>query len=224
VFKAQRIEIERPEPEATVPLFLCRYRALHDPNDSLHKILGNNLWYFGSRKHFDDHEDVVLPGVLLLRDHLRGLAIEKIGNLTADVENQIEQYLRDPLSERRTTEAIQKDLDEVGILCLSEERDNRKLWKIYADDGKGVCLMLKSLEIFPATSVGPIYGPFEVRYSDEDKKPYDPRLDGVAQANDHLLRKRKQWAYQKEWRFIRHRRGHHSTVGYCFYRRGRLLA
>ena len=66
----------------------------------------------------------------------------------------------------------------MGILCLSEERDNRKLWKIYADDGKGVCLMLESLEIFPATSVGSSYGPFEVRYSDEDKKPYDPRLDG----------------------------------------------
>ena len=98
MFKAERIETERPESEATVPRFLCRYRALHDPNDSLHKILANNLWYFGFRKHFDDHEDVVLPGVVLLRDHLRGLAIEKPGNLTADVENQIEQYLEAILS------------------------------------------------------------------------------------------------------------------------------
>jgi hypothetical protein len=152
----------------------------------------------------------------LLRDHLRSLAIERNGSLTDEVETQIEQYLRDPLSERRTTEAIQKDLDEVGILCLSEEPYNRELWKRYAGDGKGVCLMLESLEIFPATSGGPIYGPFEVRYSDVDKKPYDPRLDRVAQADDTLLRKSEKWSYQKEWRFIRYRRGIHSTVGYCY--------
>jgi hypothetical protein len=215
VFRARRNKIERPESEATVPRFLYRYRALDDRFDSLQKILLNNLWYLGSRKDFDDQEDMVLPGVVLRREHLRDLAIEKNGNLTADIESQIEQYLADPLSERRTTAAIQKDLDEVGILCLSEQPDNRELWRIYADDGKGVCLMLESLDIFPATSKGPFYGPFEVRYSDEDKKPYDPRLDRVAQADDHLLRKRAPWAYQKEWRFIRHHRGRHSTVGYC---------
>jgi hypothetical protein len=213
----------KAESEPTVPRFLYRYRALRDPFDSLQKILCNNLWYCGSRKDFDDQEDMVLPGVVLCRDHIRGLAVERNGNLTPDVESQIEQYLRDPLSERRTTEAIQKDLDEVGILCFSEEPNNRELWKIYASDGKGVCLMLESLEIFPATPVGPIYGPFEVRYSDEDKKPYDPQIEGVTQADDHLLRKRRQWAYQKEWRFIRHRHGHHSTVGYCFLPPGALV-
>jgi hypothetical protein len=156
---------------------------------------------------------MVVPGVVLVAEHIRKVAKKKNGN-SAAVESQIEQYLKDPLSERRTTAAIQKDLDEIGILCLSEEPDNRELWKIYADDGNGVCLMLQSLEIFPAKSVGPIYGPFDVKYSDGDKAPYDPRRDPLVQSDDHLLRKRTQWAYQKEWRFIRHRYGNHSTVGF----------
>jgi Protein of unknown function (DUF2971) len=215
--------VSEAESKPTVPQYLYRYRALRDPFDSLEKILRHDLWYCGSRKDFDDDEDVVLRGVVLLRDHLRSLAIERNGSLTDEVETQIEQYLRDPQSERRTTEAIQKDLDEVGILCLSEEPYNRELWKRYADDGKGVCLMLESLEIFPATSSGPIYGPFEVRYSDVDKKPYDPRLDRIAQADDTLLRKSKKWSYQKEWRFIRYRRGNHSTVGYCYLPRQALV-
>jgi hypothetical protein len=215
VARARRNKIETPESEATVPRFLYRYRALRDSFGSLQKMLLNNLWYLGSRKDFDDQEDMVLPGVVLLREHLRGLAIEKIGNLTTDMESRIEQYIADPLSELLTTAAIQKDLDEVGILCLSEQPDNRELWRIYADDGEGVCLMLEALNIFPATANGPIYGPFEVRYSDEDRKPYDPRLDHLIQTDDHLLRKKRRWAYQKEWRFIRYRRGRHSTVGYC---------
>jgi hypothetical protein len=172
------------------------------------------MWYLGSRKDFDDQEDMVLPGVVLVPEHLRGLAIKRDGHLTAAAESQIDQYLADPLAERRTTTAIQKDLDEVGILCLSEEPNNRKLWEIYADDGHGVCLMLQSLDIFPAASTGPIYGPFDVKYSDEIKEPYDPRRDALSQTDDHLLRKKNKWAYQKEWRFIKHRYGKHSTVGY----------
>jgi hypothetical protein len=74
--------------------------------------------------------------------------------------------------------------------------------------------MLQSLHIFPARSVGPIYGPFDVKYSDNNKEPYDPRRDALSQTDDHLLRKKMKWAYQKEWRFIRHRYGKHSTVGY----------
>jgi hypothetical protein len=207
-------EIKHLESGDTVPRVLFRYRALHDRFDSVKKILLHNLWYLGSRKDFDDQKDMVLPGVVLDREHLRELAIRKNGNLTADIESQIEQFLADPKAEQRTVAEIQNDLDDVGILCLSEEANNPKLWKLYADDGEGICLMLESLGIFPAASSGPIYGPFDVKYSDDDKRPFDPRHDQLAQTEDHLLRKTQQWAYQKEWRFIRFRYGKHSTVGY----------
>jgi len=207
----------------TVPQFLFRYRALCDPFDSLKKILANNLWYLGSRKDFDDQEDMVLPGVVLVPEHLRELMRKRDGRLTADEESQIQQLLADPLGERGITAAIQNDLDDVGILCLSEEPNNRKLWQLYADDGKGVCLKLQSLHIFPAGSVGPIYGPFDVKYSDNNKEPYDLRRDALSQTDDHLFRKKMKWAYQKEWRFIRHRHGKHSTVGYYQLRRTALV-
>ena len=83
--------------EDTVPRFLFRYRAFCDPFDSLKKILANNLWYLGSRKDFDDQEDMVLPGVVLVPEHLRELMIKRDGHLTSDAESQIQQLLADPL-------------------------------------------------------------------------------------------------------------------------------
>jgi integrase/recombinase XerD len=68
---------EGPVSEDTVPRFLFRYRAFCDAFDCLKKILANNLWYLGSRKDFDEQEDMVLPGVVLVPEHLQELMIKR---------------------------------------------------------------------------------------------------------------------------------------------------
>jgi hypothetical protein len=200
----------------TVPKYLFRYRSFADRYDSLRRILVNNEWYFGSRVDFDDQADCKLPGILIDRDHLRRVMAKKDGGKLSEArEKEIEQFLANPKSPDGTLAAVQKYVDSVGILCLSELHEDPELWKIYADSGRGVCLCLETLKIaFAADYIE--RGPFEVIYSDDPKLPWDPRGDRDyqnAQTEDHLLRKGTIWAYQKEWRFFLHR-GEESTVGF----------
>lgn len=201
--------------EDTVPRLLFRYRPFRDEHDSLRKILLNNEWYFGSRRDFDDQADCVLTGVVRDPSHIRGLMTKAFGPLTADRESQIEQYLADPDGERRTVADVQEYINNVGILCLSELYDDPELWRIYADNGRGVCLCLETLKI--AYDEHYLYrGPWQVIYSDNPKQPWDPRGDEayqLAQTEDHLLRKSSRWRYQKEWRFFMHHDAE-CTVGY----------
>jgi hypothetical protein len=200
--------------EDTVPEYLFRYRAFDDPNDSVRRILLNNEWYFGSRLKFNDQSDCVLPGILLDRNYMRSLMAKRDGKLTKAREEEIDRFLADPSAERRTVDEVQGYVNSVGILCLSERHDDPELWKEYADNGRGVCLRLETLEIVSDADYTE-RGPFEVLYSDEERHPWDPRGDQsyqLAQTEDHLLRKKTKWAYEKEWRFIMHR-GSESSVG-----------
>lgn len=205
---------EKPE-EYSIPKYLFRYRPFEDQFDSLRRILVNNEWYFGSRVAFDDQDDCKLPGILMDRDYMRSLMAKKDGGLTKDREDEIERFLADPVeAERRTVDEVQGYVNRAGILCLSELHEDPELWRIYADNGRGVCLCLETFEIASAPDYAE-RGPFEVRYSDDPKRPWDPRGDQsyqVAQTEDHLMRKSTKWAYQKEWRFIV-TRGSESTVG-----------
>ena len=155
-----------------------------------------------------------MPGILLDRDYMSSLMAKRDGKLTKDREDEIERFLADPSAERRTVEEVQGYVNRVGILCLSELHEDPELWKEYADNGRGVCLRLETLEIVSAEDYAE-RGPFEVIYSDDPKHSWDPRGDKsyqVAQAEDHLMRKSTKWAHEKEWRFIMHR-GRESTVG-----------
>ena len=205
----------KPNPKDTVQKYLFRYRAYGDAYDSLRRILQNNEWYFGSRKNFNDTQDCRVPGVIIDRAHLRRMMAKKDGGrLSKARRSEIEQYLSDPAAEQRTLTAVQQYVDSVGILCLSELPDHPKLWGEYADNGRGVCLMLETLKI----AFAPEYierGPFEIIYSDDPKLAWDPRGSKTfqnAQTEDHLLRKGTKWAYEKEWRFFLHC-GEELTVG-----------
>jgi len=206
---------EKPE-DNTVPKYVFRYRSFNDPYDSLRRILLKNEWYFGSRLDFDDQADCKLPGILIYRDHLRSVMAKKDGGLTKAREDEIERFLADPKAQAQTLEAVQGFVNRVGILCLSELHDQPELWRIYADNGRGVCLCLETLKIANSTHYIE-RGPFEVAYSDNPKHPWDPRGDKRnqnAQTEDHLLRKGSIWAYQKEWRFFMYGRADESTVGF----------
>src|ERR1700687_5953378 len=119
------------QSEGTVPQLLFRYRPFRDEYDSLRKILINNEWYLGSRQNFDDETDCVLTGIVRDRDHIRGLMTENYGALTAARENEIERFLADPDGERRAVADVQKYINDVGILCLSELYDDPELWRTY---------------------------------------------------------------------------------------------
>lgn len=93
-------------------------------------------------------------------------------------------------------EIIQKIMDNTGVLCLSSSVKHPKLWELYAAAGKGVAIKLESDFI-----VAPDNGPFRVNYSDDPKPLWRAFRDNPDPAL-YLLRKKRHWSYQSEWRCI----------------------
>ena len=140
-------------------------------------------------------------------EYTRALITKRDGVLTTAQEQEIERYHSNPSeSAKSLTVRVQAYIKSVGILCLSELSNHPKLWRIYASDGIGVCLGLETLKISFAKHYQD-RPPMEVSYSDEPKRPWDPRGDQafqIAQTEDHLLRKAEYWRYQREWRIFMH--------------------
>jgi hypothetical protein len=97
---------------------------------------------------------------------------------------------------RSASVETQRFMDNTGVLCLSSSATHPKLGELYAARGRGVCIKLESDFI-----VDPDYGPFKVTYSDEAKPLWRPFQEN-SEPTFHLLRKKRHWSYQGEWRCI----------------------
>jgi hypothetical protein len=71
---------------------------------------------------------------------------------------------------------MQGYVHNVGILCISELDDNPELWRIYGDDGRGICLQLDMTKIVESERYY-LRGPFEGIYCDGPKTAWDPLAD-----------------------------------------------
>jgi hypothetical protein len=163
--------------ELIPPKLVYKYRPFADPNDSVRRMLALNMWWFGSRRYFDDSEDFVFPGVR----NDRQLAPYDLERAQAD---------------------MQEVLDKTGVFCLSERADHPQLWSLYAADGAGLCVELESDHVTEWK-----YGPFKVTYSDRPKPLWEhsgtqEKRNKLATAA--LQQKSMRWRYQAEWRCIRY--------------------
>jgi hypothetical protein len=139
-------------------------------------MLALNLWWFGSRRSFDDSEDFVFPGI----SGEPRLAASDLERAKAD---------------------MQDTLDQTGVFCLSGRAEHPQLWSLYAADGAGLCVELESDHV-----TDPAYGPFRVTYSDRPKPAWERSATQEKRnklATAALLQKSTSWRYQVEWRCIR---------------------
>ena len=109
---AKRREYDRVMP----PLFLYRYRPLHDEFSSLPQILESDNGGLG---------------------HAQNLMMRRIWFSPVTT-------LRTRKSRVAPAEDTQKFMDNTGVLCLSGSAKHPKLWELYAAGGRGVCIKLES--------------------------------------------------------------------------------
>lgn len=158
------------------PRSLYKYRPVVDPHDSVRKMLALNCWWFGSRRSFDDPEDLIFPGI----KEDRRLVRLNLETARADMQDV---------------------LDKTGVFCLSESAKDPDLWRLYASDGAGICVELESDHV-----TEPDFGPFKVIYSDKPKPLWDHFAGQEKRrkfVDAHLLQKKRIWRNQAEWRCIR---------------------
>jgi hypothetical protein len=199
--------VERPTPN-----ILYRYRDLKGKNrDRVRRMIRESVLYFASPESFNDPFDckVYYNSSGSLSDLRRKQ--QKLYKKYAPHLNRNERRLRTAKDMKqfnrqdfviKITTGGQKKVNAVGILCLSENRDDVVLWSHYADSHKGLCLGFKVSEDQPFFARA-----LPITYSTEF-----PRIDLIndppdIQVEAFLLTKAEGWKYEQEWRIIDHDNG-----------------
>ena len=196
---------ENPDPNRPTPNALYRYRALIDDKfdqKRLKPIFVNHQLYFPSRRKLNDPFECVVSSFLDTPPRiLEPFLEEKVRKSWPDLTcNQIREKAA-AIDLERLGQDIQNDVDKVGILSLTERRDDLLMWSHYANGDRGLCLEF-------ATSIDEVFfGRAQpVVYSDE-RSIFDPREPETKQVEKVVLTKSKHWTYELEWRIVEHQNG-----------------
>lgn len=100
------------------------------------------------------------------------------------------------------TSAIDSEINKkIGVLCLTEDKNNIRMWGVYADSHKGFVLEFCADNSF-----------FNSRKTNQDEFRFLRKIDYVedrpslnifgADGVKYFLTKSKDWSYEKEWRML----------------------
>ena len=195
----------------SIPRTLYRYMTFERGRD----VLSSNQLYFSSPQGFNDPFDCrVTPSfkdpVKDLEKYARSLARRQFPTLPRHERRQKLRSIRPQLRGSRFEEIYKewewKVLDQSGILCLTEKRDDILMWSHYANGHTGVCL---EFEYTP----GGAFSGFSLPVSYAEEFPNitfaeifnarDERAAMVQFGKLLFLIKSWHWRYEKEWRLIR---------------------
>lgn len=179
-----------------IPAVLYKYCSV----ERAMQILGNHSIMFSSCTDFNDPFDcaVYIDGNNSFDEWKQYLMRQGLSD--SDAECRAYLILEDPADAARTiSEAYQRAIREMGILCLSGINDNILMWSHYSDFHKGVCLRFdisKDLETFCF--------PLKVIYNNEYIKLnfIQSYLRNDQDIHIALWHKSKDWEYENEYRVI----------------------
>ena len=194
----------------TIPKLLYKYR---DWSKKLHRrLITHNEIYFSKPSSFNDPFDGNIPvrwDLLTYEDCLeKNLEFVKISNKTNDpkIQRQVAEALTESKSlwhpknvNKESPEDIMKWDDIIGLISLSEERDNILMWSHYANFHHGFVVGLYSESIL---------NNYDFDYLDHINYSYDyPIISGNDDHTEQFLKKffskSKMWEYEKEWRITK---------------------
>lgn len=197
------------------PRLLYRYRSLAPAvRDYVERTFMFNELFFAKPSSFNDPFDCQPTFLFDATDleilsfytrvglkHVPGLPVElAMVNARHKLHNRATGP-RSPIApdsiQKLHTESVS---EKIGVLCLSESRDNILMWGHYADNHHGICIGFDSRNAF-FKHVHP------VNYS-----AARPTINAFRDTRDQMLdaaifTKADQWAYESEWRQIRYEAG-----------------
>lgn len=198
--------------EIPTPEILYRYRHLQgEHRERTARILKDSALYFASPASFNDPFDCKVHFRLsstekeprskhlsLLKKYAPALnRAQRRAKATDDLRRfDCEEFLRN------VTTGFQTEVNQVGVLSLSQTNDNVVLWSHYADGHAGLCLAFSV-----ATDLTFFARAQPVTYSTEYPKIDLLRDPPMKHVEAFLLNKAVGWRYEEEWRIIDHNTG-----------------
>lgn len=199
----------------TEPAFLCRYRSLSGTGaEWVRDSILHSKHYFANPLSFNDPFDCrpyfALTGTraqqLKYFERVVGHNMPELGREARRTEAR--RRASDPAYDLRLPKNMaefkqmyhETVTSRLGILCLSEVRDNILMWAHYADAHRGCCLVFDSAEPFFATAQ-------PVRYKNS-RPSVNPLVNTDEEMLDNAMyTKSDHWNYEKEWRILQYKKG-----------------
>jgi hypothetical protein len=189
----------RPDPDEAY-----HYQPLRDSEMMgwLERTLIQDQLYFSSPASFNDPFDSKVEPSFdgtdnQKRTYLEKLAAQRFKSASADSKAMIDAALADPdFFIRGYRAGPMKDIETLGVYCVSRKPDEILMWSHYADSHRGVCLVLALSTMFPNLAVEAVEYPKDNQY---------PNVNFFTATNDELMQaalltKSNHWKYECEWR------------------------
>ena len=135
--------------------------------------------------------------------------------LKTDISESADELYRQLQEDERTRndlyEQVRQFLKCLGVLCLTESYNNLLMWAHYADSHKGAVLRFDTQRLKGVQECRPglealrgcsIFELAQVRYRSHPPRAHSKGLSAMLETI--LLRKSKEWAYEREWRICRY--------------------
>lgn len=189
--------------------FLYKYYSLNE-NNTHHRerIFTHNELYFPSPRVFNDPFDSKIRLEFegskdKWREYLLKLYKERKANWNREQRlAEVRKIIRERRYKRIPGELLDSYLDQIGVFCMSEVKDQILMWSHYSEGHTGF-----SLE-FRATSSTKFFGRAQkITYAPEYPSINFFKCSRLAQMEGILLTKANLWRYEKEWRIIEHNHG-----------------
>lgn len=206
-----------------IPDFLYKYRAVNKL--TLMSLINRSIW-LSSPEHLNDpfdcnfklnHEPISKSDFIKLLN----TALQKNeANSKPNIHNCIipEAFDGEKISDFLCEDIlgfknhIEKSMKKTGILSLTINHNNMRMWSLYADGHKGICIGYKPENLFKNNNIVEIahkvnylisnsllYNSFELYarcLANEDKNEYKKIIYEL------LSTKTSEWSYEQEWRII----------------------
>lgn len=210
--------VERWQPTMVIPHVLYKYRDLYPENrEWVRQIIVENKIKFSSPGAFNDPFDCKVrapPSAGAQRwKRFLGEQFRKAGLSRKQQQAEVRRILKverrheDPGLGAAIAVDVQRQVNSIGVLCLSTRNDDLLMWSYYAGGHGGVCLgFLHRPNAFGLPCA------FPVKYPEEypEVNLFDP--DKRRSVDSTLLTKAAAWKHESEWRFIDYRGTHGVRV------------
>jgi hypothetical protein len=189
-----------------IPEFLYKYCKLNERNSE--RIFTKNEIYFTSPTQFNDPFDCRVQASFDATDeeweeYLDVMMKNRHPEFDYEVRSAFVRqlmnsgWLDDPGPKQKIVNDVQEAVNKIGVICLSEVRDDILMWSHYADCHRGFCLQFDIKSTF--YPFGELL--FKVEYSSSYPQIKVLR-DYENQTRKVLLAKSDFWKYEKEWRIF----------------------
>jgi hypothetical protein len=184
------------------PSHLYKYLSLNPENEiHIEAIFIKNQLYFKSPEQFNDPFDcTVTINCDGSPDEYRNKLDIIYRHLEPELnESQRKRKIETFISQNEYVEysemVFQQRAENVGILCLTEEKDNIPMWSYYANSHSGFCLEFTTdFHFFKKIKA--------VRYRDDYPIVYFVRSSDEEMDDALFLTKSSAWQHEKEWRLV----------------------